>query len=139
MDSILLHTKKALGISDGDDSFDLDVIMYINNAFSNLNDLGAGPVGGFVITGEDEVWTDFFPQSDDPIELNVILSKVQTYVVLKTRIIFDPPTVPTLMTSIESQIKEAEWRINVNRESGSWAAPNPTDILVVDGGDPTGP
>lgn len=139
MDSILLHTKKAVGISDGDDSFDTDIIMYINNAFSNLNDLGAGPPSGFVITGEDEVWTDFFPQSDDPMELNVILSKVQTYVCLKTRMIFDPPTVPTVMTSIENLIKEAEWRINVNRESGAWVYPTPTDVLVIDGGDPTGP
>ena len=54
-DSILKSTKKILGISPDDDSFDLDVITHINSAFSVLTDLGIGPDTGFAIADDSAV------------------------------------------------------------------------------------
>lgn len=129
MDSILQHTKVALGISEDDPSFDVEILMHINNALSTLNDLGVGPQEGFVVEGEDEVWEDFFPLPSDPAKLQLarpMLSKVRTYIYLKTKMIFDPPVNnPSLSTAIQGQITETEWRLNANRESTDWENPNP--------------
>lgn len=140
MDSILQHTKAALGISEDDSSFDVEITMHINNAFSTLNDLGVGPETGFVIEDDTEVWTDLFPNEDDPVKLKIILSKVKTYIYLKVKQVFDPPTSPAHVTAMENQIRETEWRLNVNREETEWVDPTVTDsdLVVVDGGNPAG-
>jgi hypothetical protein len=139
MSSILTDTKKVLGIAPDDPSFDLDVALQINAAFSTLSDLGAGPEAGFAIDDETKEWTDYLDPGEDP-ELQIVLSKVKNYVYLKTRLIFDPPASQFVMNALQEQIKELEWRINVNRETTKWVDPTPTDtdVLVVDGGDPSG-
>lgn len=47
--SILLGTKKKLGLAPGYTAFDHDVIDYINGAFFRLKTLGLGPPEGFAI------------------------------------------------------------------------------------------
>jgi len=136
--SILKSTKKILGVSDDDPSFDQDIITHINTAFSIIHDLGVGPVSGFVIEGEDEVWEEFFPNETDPEVLKVWLSKVKAVVYLRVRMLFDPPTVAYMLTAHQEQLREAEWRLNVNREDIEWIDPAPEDVLIVDGGDPSG-
>lgn len=131
--SILKSTKKILGVGPDDDTFDLDIITHINNAFSHLNDLGVGPPLGFVIEDETAVWEEFL---DD----RVMLSKAKTFVYLRTRQLFDPPTTSYLINALESQLREIEWRINVNREETQWSGATPVEVL--DGGtpeDPNGP
>lgn len=110
--SILISTKKVLGLDASYTVFDLDVIMHINAAFSILNQLGVGPVGGFSIEDEEAVWTDFvlLPGSEISIHL------VKTYVQLKARMLFDPPTTSFLIEAMTKQINEYEWRLNVARE-----------------------
>jgi hypothetical protein len=117
--SILKSTKKLLNVSPDDTTFDLDIITHINNAFSNLHDMGIGPKDGFVIEGEDEAWTDFL--EDDQIKL----SKVKTVVYIRTRLIFDPSTSGFLLTALEGQLREAEWRLSTNREETEWVDPTP--------------
>lgn len=117
--SILNHTKKLLGISPDDASFDFDIIIHINSAFSTLTDLGVGPEGGFVIEDEYVKWDDY--PVDDPVKL----SKVKTVVYLHTRLAFDPPTVGFLLESAKAILQEAEWRLNTNRESTEWVDPTP--------------
>jgi len=136
--SILKSTKKVLGVSDGDASFDLDIITHINTAFSTINDLGVGPPGGFVIEGEDEEWESFFPNEDDPYKMKVMLAKVKAVVHLRAKMLFDPPTVAYMLTAHQEQLREAEWRLNVNREDSDWVDPAPNPVLIVDGGDPSG-
>jgi hypothetical protein len=136
--SILKSTKKVLNVGVDDASFDLDIITHINTAFSILTDLGVGPLSGFVIEDEEAVWEDYFPNEDDPAKLKVQLSKVKTVVFLRTRLLFDPPTVSYLLDSTKEQLREAEWRLNVNREESEWVDPAPDAVLVVDGGDPSG-
>ena len=108
-ESVLISTKKILGLDAAYTPFDLDVITHINAAFSILNQLGVGPVDGFFIEDETAKWDDFL------VPLNQI-SLVKTYVYLKVRVLFDPPGTSFLLEAANNQIKEYEWRLNVFRE-----------------------
>jgi len=132
-ESILKSTKKNLNVVPDDHSFDLDIMTHINAAFSILTDLGVGPVAGFVIEDEVAEWDTYL--SDDLVKL----SKVKTYVYLRTKLLFDPPTTSYLLEATKQQIQELEWRLNANREESQWVDPDAPSLLVVDGGDPTGP
>jgi hypothetical protein len=110
--SILNSTKKVLGLEPTYIVFDQDVIMHINAAFSILQQLGVGPVEGFMIQDDTAVWDDFILiEGSEPSK-----SLVKTYVQLKARMLFDPPTTSFLLEAMTNQIKEYEWRLNVFRE-----------------------
>jgi hypothetical protein len=123
--SILTSTKKILGIAEDYTVFDLDIITHINSAFSTLTQLGVGPAAGFMIQDATEVWTDFIA---DDLQYN----SVKSYVFLKTRQLFDPPTTSYLIAATERQIQELEWRLNVHREETGWVDPDPDLILEED-------
>lgn len=109
-DSILDSTKKVLGIAADYDEFDTDILMNINSVFSTLNQLGIGPVEGFTIEDSVPTW-DAFLMGDHRLNF------VKTYVHLKVRLVFDPPTTAHMLNAMQEQIKELEWRINVVREN----------------------
>lgn len=106
-DSILNTIKKMLGLDESDNSFDVDIITHINNAFSTLRQLGVGPSSGFAIEDETAMWDDYLTSI-------VPLTSVKTYVYLKVRKVFDPPQNSTVMDSINQSISECEWRLNVD-------------------------
>jgi len=126
-DSILNSTKKILGLPAEYTPFDLDVITHINSAFSTLDQLGVGPNGGFFIEGPDETWSQYTAPVNQ-------LNQVKTYVYLKVRMLFDPPSTSYLVTAMNEQIKEAEWRLNIFRE-GDLDPVIPTPPTIVDGGE----
>lgn len=106
IDSILKSIKKPLGLPDDYDAFDEDVLMHINSVFSTLEQLGATPKGGFLVTGETEKWADFLGDIKQAM-------MVKSYVYLKVRLLFDPPQTSFLLDSIQKQISEYEWRLSV--------------------------
>ena len=108
-ESILDSTKKILGLEATYTPFDLDVITHINAAFSILNQLGVGPEEGFSILDNQAVWADFVVPTNQ-------LHLVKTYVYLKVRILFDPPSTSFLLDTYINQIKEYEWRLSTFRE-----------------------
>lgn len=108
-ESILDSVKKSLGLTPDYEVFDADIIMHINSAFSVLNQLGVDPTVGYRIEDATEQWSDFLGSGIDS-------SFVKTYVYLKVKLVFDPPTTGFVLTSIERQITELEWRINLLRE-----------------------
>ena len=110
MDSILTSVKKIIGISEEDESFDTDLIIHINSVLMILNQLGVGPEDGFSITDKSAVWTDVIGD-------NKFIEAVKTFVGLKVRLIFDPPTSSAVLDSINKTISELEWRINVMVEN----------------------
>lgn len=115
-DSILNSTKKILGIDADYTAFDLDILTHINSVFSTLTQLGIGPVNGFMIEGPEETWAAFLGT-----DLN--LNAVKTYVYLRVRLLFDPPTTSYMITSMKEQIQELEFRLNVHREFTTWIDP----------------
>ena len=108
MDSILTSIKKMLGIIEEDESFDIDIIIHINTAFSTLTQLGVGPKEGFAIRDKTTLWTEFV---DD-----IRLENVRSYIYLKVRQLFDPPTNSAVLDAISRQISELEWRMNVTAD-----------------------
>lgn len=110
MTSILQSIKKLLGIAEEYEAFDTDIIIHINSVFSILTQLGVGPVNGFYITGHHEAWEDYMPTSPR-------LEMVKTYMYLKVRLLFDPPTSSAAIDSANRLISELEWRLNVAAES----------------------
>lgn len=120
-ESILTNTKKILGLAEDYTVFDTDIIIHINSVFSTLNQLGLGPEEGFMIEDATAVWDDFL--SDD-----LRLNNVKTYVYLRVRVLFDPPTSSFGLAAMQEQIKELEWRLNVQREGDAWTDPDPEPI-----------
>lgn len=105
MDSILTSVKKLIGIDKEDTAFDPDVIMHINSSFLVLSQLGVGPDEGFYINDDTAVWTDF-------ISNNVLLlNYVKTFVYLKAKLVFDPPSSSIAVQSMQEMVREHEWRI----------------------------
>lgn len=107
MVSILDSIKQLLGIDKNDDNFDKELIVYINGALMILNQLGVGPETGYSITDENNTWDEFLLDRKD-------LEAVKSDVYLRVRLIFDPPQNSFLVKAIEDQIKEYDWRIEVN-------------------------
>lgn len=103
-DSILLTIKKYLGIEPPIKHFDPDIIMCINSALSILTQLGVGPDNGFNIVSETDTWETLMGN-------NPRLNMVKSYIALKTKLIFDPPTISSVLKSYEEQLKEYEYRI----------------------------
>lgn len=111
-ESILNSIKKMLGFDADYDAFDIDIIISINSALMVASQIGVGPSSGYTITGPDETWADFLGEN------TVLLSAVQSYIYLKVKQMFDPPSNSFVVSSIENQLKELEWRLNVRAEGG---------------------
>ena len=105
MTGILELIRKLVGAGDSASPFDTDLLMHINSVFFILSQMGVGPTAGFVAT-EDSEWTEFL-QGSTKLEL------VKSYVYLKVRLLFDPPSSATVLASMERQITEYESRLMV--------------------------
>lgn len=112
MDSILTSIKKLLGITEEYKHFDNDLIMHINSVFMILTQLGVGPATGYSITNVTETWSDFLGTDLSRLEM------VKSYTYLKVKLLFDPPTSSAVIESINRQISEFEWRLNVAVDPG---------------------
>lgn len=108
-DSILQSVKKGLGIPLEDDGFDPELIIHINTALMILTQLGVGPTGGVFITSQEDTWASIIEGAFD-------LEMVKTYVILRVKLIFDPPSSSFVLESIKNQLQEFEWRLNVQVE-----------------------
>lgn len=104
-ESILTSVKKLLGIPEDYDAFDLDIIIHINTVFVILYELGVGDAP-FSITDSTQIWSDFIKDSRD-------LELVKTYVHLKVRLLFDPPTSSAAIQAMTDLTKELEFRISI--------------------------
>jgi hypothetical protein len=134
VDSILTSVKKTLNLDEDYTFFDPELILHINSVFSTLTQLGLGPTIGFSIEDKTAVWDDFL--DGDPR-----YSFVKSYMYLKVRLLFDPPTTGYVMDAYQKQIQEYEWRINVVREGDAWIPGTPSPLpgegeLILDGGGP---
>ena len=110
MDSILTSVKKMLGITEECKDFDPDIIMHINTVLMILTQLGVGPEEGFYIEDDSSNWDDFVKDLSK-------LEAIKTYVYMKVRLMFDPPTSSSAMEATNRIIDELEWRLNIAGES----------------------
>lgn len=114
-ESILLTIRKMLGgliVETGDEGpFDMDLIIHINTTLQTLNQLGVGKED-FEIIDEEQTWNQFLGRSFKNLNM------VKTYVYLKVKSYFDPPSSGTLMEAMKEQIAELEWRLNTKVDRG---------------------
>lgn len=113
MESILNTIKKLLGIDSEDTSFDIDIIAIVNSIIPALSQMGIGPANGFIIMSADNTWSEY-------LGLSVInLEGVKTYLYLKTKLIFDPPTNSTVIEAFNKSLQELEWRMMLAVETNN--------------------
>ena len=112
MDSILTSVKKLLGIEEDYTHFDADIIMHINTVFMILNQLGVGPEEGFSITDKTSVWDDYIADLQN-------FEAVKSYMFLKVKMLFDPPTGSAVTESYNRTISELESRLSMAADLNS--------------------
>ena len=105
-ESIFESIKALLGPDSSYEVFDQDILIHINTAIATLTQLGVGPSEGFRVTGPDEEWGEF--TNDEKV-----LDMAKTYIYLKVKMVFDPPSSSFVMSSYERTCQELEWRLNV--------------------------
>lgn len=109
MTSILDSVKQMLGLESEYTPFDQDIIMHINSIFMVLYQLGVGPKTPLRIEDATTTWDAF---AGDRIDIEA----VKTYVYLRVRLLFDPPTTSFVIDAITKQYQELEWRLTVESE-----------------------
>lgn len=103
--SILNDVKKACGLDPDYDAFDLDVILSINAAFVILDQVEARSDSIFQIEDESNTWAE--------LEHQETVGLVKQYIINRAKLTFDIPPTSYLISALEKQISEIEWRLNV--------------------------
>lgn len=122
-DSILDTTKKLLGFESDYTAFDLDIITHINAVFSTLRSIGVGPANGFMINDKEAVWADF-----TGLEM---MNDVKSYMFMKVRMMFDPPTTSFHLDSLKKMAEEIEWRLHVQTDPPVVVVPVEEEEVII--------
>lgn len=109
--SILETVKKGIGIEPDYTHFDPDIISAINATFVVLNSLGIGPEEPYLIEDKYNTWDEFTGPG--------VTELVKTDVILRTRLLFDPPSASYLVDNIKEQIREFEFRMLIKADEES--------------------
>ena len=110
MDGILTSIKKLLGIPKDYTQFDTDIIVHINSTFNDLASLGVTSANGFSISDDTATWDQLLPDDKH-------LEAIKSYIYLRVRLLFDPPSNSSHLQAINNQIEKYEWLINVWSET----------------------
>lgn len=108
-ESILTTIKKLLGLDESYEAFDTDIIVAINTALMALVQIGVGPKNGFIIEDDAATWKDFLGSDSNDLEA------AKSYVFIKARLMFDPPSSSVVVEAYNKAAAECEWRLNVQR------------------------
>lgn len=111
MESILITIKQMLGPGAEHEHFDPEIISHINSVLADLTQMGVGPDEGFRIEDETSVWSDFIGTDTTKFEA------AKTYIYLRVKLIFDPPTSSAVISAYQRDIDKWEFRLNVAAES----------------------
>jgi len=109
--SILISTKKLLGIAEDYNQFDTDILLHINSTLLVLYQLGVLE-SPYTVTGKSDTWSDLLEDDEEKLEA------VKSYIYLKVRMMFDPPAGGSTADAFERSIQEFEWRLNVAVDPG---------------------
>ena len=96
-DSILNNVKKCLeGILPEDDSFDDDLIIFINAAISKLIPRGIAP---YTVTSSTDTWADYIGTDER-------LAIVKEFIISDVKMHFDPPSSAYVMSALQADNEE---------------------------------
>lgn len=105
--TILGDIKKQLNADFGD-SYDSELVLFINSVIGTLIQIGIGP--------EDGVTIDASTTWDVLLGTDKRLNSVKTYIALKVKKIFDPPENQAVKQALEEEIKEFEYRNFITKD-----------------------
>lgn len=111
-ESILQSVKSILGIPPQYEHFDQQILFCLNSVFAILPQLGVGPHEGFIVENDQATWGDLIGED----EFSNRYLYVKTYVGLRVRLLFDPPSSSGAIDAMERQMRELEWRITVTKD-----------------------
>lgn len=111
-ESILISVKGSLGIPENYECFDQQILFHLNSVMAILPQIGVGPPEGFIVEDETATWGDLIGDTSDK---NKFLY-VKSYVYLRVRLLFDPPSSSSAIDAMERQLRELEWRITVTHD-----------------------
>jgi len=117
---ILDTTKKLLGIHPDDPSYDGQIVTSINSVFATLQQLGVGPIDGFSIEDNVVTWDAYLLGDKN-------LNQVKSYMYLRVRLMFDPPSTSFAIESMQKQADQMEWRLQVYKDP-----PRPVPAPIVE-------
>lgn len=104
--SIFNSVKKVVGLLGDDGSFDEDILLHINSVVSTLRQLGLSIPADFYVEDDVQTWQNLLGEFRD-------LDLVKSYMAMKVRLMFDPPSSSFGLASMTEMVTELEWRINV--------------------------
>ena len=105
MSTVLNRVKKMLGLADDYDVYDVEILSLINQAGFTIEHISGVP--------------NVFPinESTTVDELSTISPHVDylvTYLYIKVRLVFDPPSTGYLVDVLKEHLREIEWRLEVH-------------------------
>lgn len=108
--SILRTVKRLVNVELDYDAFDEELFLHINSIFATLHQLGVGPKeSAFYIENDQATWDQFISGKDN-------INSVKTYMGIKVRLLFDPPSTSFGIEAMKTQAQEFEWRLLVASE-----------------------
>ena len=97
-DSILGTVRKMVVGREDDTTFDTDLVIHINTVFDVLYQVGIGTEDPFFITDDSTVWSDFID--------GTLFRSVLSFMVLRVKMLFDPPQSSFVLSSMKEQSEE---------------------------------
>ena len=110
-DHVLPDVRGFLNIDRESSVFDGEIIPHIMSAIGKLSQNG---VGSPKVITPDTTWTDVI--SADMIDDPEVFSMVPLYIMLSTKIIFDPPP-PSIIEYYKSSLDEKLWRLKTTYDT----------------------
>lgn len=103
-DSILESVKRICNISPEDNSFDSELIIFINSALMTIFQEWHGEDHAIRIEDGTETWNDL-------LEEDIDYEAVKELVGLKVKLVFDPPSNSAVLQATKDEIANLEWRL----------------------------
>lgn len=97
-DSILGTVRKMVVGREDDTTFDTDLVIHINTVFDVLYQVGIGTEDPFFITDDSTAWSDFID--------GTLFRSVLSFMVLRVKMLFDPPQSSFVLSSMKEQSEE---------------------------------
>ena len=109
--NVITDVKQMVGASIYDDSFDVNIVISINSALAVLSDIGISEVDDVSLKiGDTMTWDELLDGRSD-------IEYIKSYIYLKVKMLFDPPSSSALLDAYNRQIAEFEWRLNTKQSA----------------------
>lgn len=106
--SILADVRGHIGYApdEVDPEFDKQIIDHINTSIARLAQLGLGKLGDFLIRTGEETWSDYIGE-----DYQYVFAFAKDFIQVNARLKFDPPQSGSLKSSLEEELKTAEFNV----------------------------